>query len=85
MGKLYKTNRVFSTIPRRPASRLGDMGGIELPTVVFLGGGRLSERFLFLELRLPGSPLEAAEDWKASRVKLHDGDGQGFTNQHAQL
>jgi redox-sensitive bicupin YhaK (pirin superfamily) len=54
---------------------------IQPSTVMVLGGEPLGERFLYWNFvsSSPSRLQEAAEDWKAGRMKLPDGDDQEFT------
>lgn len=57
------------------------MRAVQPSTVMVLGGEPVGERFLYWNF-VSSSPerlQQAAEDWKAGRMKLPDGDDQEFT------
>lgn len=57
------------------------MRAVEPSTVMVLGGEPLGERFLYWNFvsSRPERLRQAAEDWKAGRIKLPDADDQEFT------
>jgi redox-sensitive bicupin YhaK (pirin superfamily) len=54
---------------------------VQPSTIMVLGGEPLGERFLYWNFvsSSPSRLRQAAEDWKAGRMKLPDGDEQEFT------
>ncbi|CAN5183465.1 pirin family protein [soil metagenome] len=54
---------------------------VQTSTIMVLGGEPLGERFLYWNFvsSSPSRLRQAAEDWKAGRMKLPDGDDQEFT------
>lgn len=59
----------------------GAMRAIQPSTVMVLGGEPVGERFLYWNFvsSRPERLRQAAEDWKAGRIKLPDADDQEFT------
>lgn len=59
----------------------GALRALEASTVMVLGGEPLGERYLYWNFvsSRPERLREAAEDWKAGRIKLPDADDQEFT------
>ncbi|WP_395943440.1 pirin family protein [Brevundimonas sp.] len=59
----------------------GALRALEASTVMVLGGEPLGERYLYWNFvsSRPERLRQAAEDWKAGRIKLPDADDQEFT------
>lgn len=75
-GQTLKAGQMAVVNPDSSAMR-----AVEPSTVMALGGEPLGERFLYWNFvsSRPERLRQAAEDWKAGRIKLPDADDQEFT------